>query len=83
MNQDAYAPPVHSLVVLAVALVLELRHLGCEVLCRARERLARAVAQRKPEVGELRVPHLVEQHVLGLQVAVDDRELVVQVSEAE
>ena len=67
VDQAAEAPPVHRLLV-----ALAVHDLGRQVLGRAADRLrALGLGQdlREPEVGELHVPLLVDQDVLGLQAA--------------
>ena len=67
VSQDAQGPPVDRL---AMALVEE--HLGCQVLGRPTQSVsARLAVLGEAEVGQLQVALLINQDVLGLQVAVD------------
>ena len=82
VEQRAEAPPVDS-----APVARAVQHLRREVLGRAAERVRAAVdgvdvLLREPEVGQAHVALVVQQHVFGLEVAVDDVHLV-QVLERE
>lgn len=68
VGQDTESPPVHRL---AVTLVEE--HLGGKVLRSAAESVSpRFAVLSETEVSELQIAVLVNENVLGLQIAIDD-----------
>lgn len=78
LNQNPKRPPVYRL-----AMALVHNNLRCDLLRRATQclRLGGAVLG-EPEISDLQVAVTVDQHVLGLEVALDDV-LAVQVFEDE